>query len=92
MKVDEKYYSGWSSAGRPAGRPGLFGTKTTQPKLKLGLGLSLAIISSNDLINHEEGIVKIQNANFIPVTLEYCKSAVQTIICLDSGSCVNIIS
>ena len=50
------------------------------------------ILSSSDLINHEEGIVKIQNANFIPVTLEYSKSAVQTIICLDSGACVNIFS
>ena len=48
------------------------------------------ILSSNDLINHKEGIVKIQNANFISVTIEYSKSAVQTIICLDSGACVNI--
>ena len=50
------------------------------------------ILSSNDLINHEECIVKIQNANFIPVTIECSKSAVQTIVCLDSGACVNIIS
>ena len=50
------------------------------------------IISSNDLINHEEGIVKIQNANFFPLTLEYSKSAVQTIICLDFGAFVQIIS
>ena len=48
------------------------------------------ILSSNDLINHEHGILKIQNANFIPITLEYSNSAVQTIVCLDSGAYVNI--
>ena len=50
------------------------------------------LLISNDLINHESGILKIQNANFIPITLEYNNSAVQTIVCLDSGACVNIIS
>ena len=50
------------------------------------------VLISNDLINHEHGILKIQNANFIPITLEYSNSAVQTIVCLESGACANIIS
>ena len=50
------------------------------------------LLISNDLINHESGILKIQNANFIPITLEYNSSAIKTVVCLDSGACVNIIS
>ena len=43
LKVDEKYYSGWSSAGRP----GLFGTKSNSAQAEAGARAELGKMMKN---------------------------------------------